>query len=47
MERNLGIPTTYRHGFLPLLRPAYGPGRHCVSTQATERASMAPKTADH
>ena len=24
--RSLGIPTTYGHRFLPLLRPIYGPG---------------------
>ena len=47
MERNIGIPTIHRHGFLPLLRPIYGPGRHRVSTQATERTSMASGAANH
>ena len=35
------------HGFLSLLRPIYGPGAHCVSTQATERASMASGAVNH
>ena len=26
--RSLGIPTIHGHGFPPLLRPNYGPGRH-------------------
>ena len=45
--RRLGIPTVHGLGFLPLLRPSYGPGRHSVSTQATEKASMASRAAKH
>ena len=45
--RSLGIPTIHGHGFLPLLRPTYGPGRHSVSTLATEKASMASRAANH
>ena len=45
--RSLGIPTIHGHGFLPVLRPNYGPGRHCVSTRATERASMASGAANY
>ena len=45
--RSLGIPTIHGHGFLPLLRPTNGPGGHCVPAQATERASMASKAANH
>ena len=45
--RSLGIPTTHGHGFLPLLRPTYGPGRHFVSTQEAERASMASGAGNH
>ena len=41
------IPTTYGHGFLPLLRATYRPGRHSVSTQSTDRASLASRAANH
>ena len=45
--RRVGIPTVHGHGFLPLLRPTYGPGQHSVSTQAPEKASMASRAAKH
>ena len=50
MERNHSKPWDphhIRHGFPPFLRPTYEPGRHCISTQATERASMASGAANH
>ena len=43
----LGSPPYTAHGFLPLFRPTYGPGRHSVSTQATEKASTASRAANH
>ena len=43
----LGSPPYTENGFRPLLRPTYGPGRHGVSTQATEKASMASGAANH
>ena len=43
----LGSPPYTDMGSCPYSGPTNGPGRHCVSTAATERASMASRAANY